>query len=313
MVDLEAVARGLLAREEEWNRRKSGVTGLSTGFPSLDFVTGGFQPGEVTILGGSTGHGKTSFCCQVVYSVITHYLEQEAETGVLPGRVLFFSPEMTASAVLHRMACQQTETPSRMLERGEATEEQRQRYREFLECLPGLADVLMLDAGRSLDIATVESVLNSLSGSSPPVKFVAIDYVQRLTAGTRNDTYARVSYISQRLKDLANAYDLSILALSQLNREVLRDNRFREEREREPDLADLRDSGRLAEDADNVWLLWRVPELEGVNQRDVPQIAALKIAKARNGPLGAVSFRYRASITRFEDMGLSAVRMDSGG
>jgi replicative DNA helicase len=246
----EQVAR-MLGEEARWAEAKSVVTGLDTGFPSINLITGGLHRGEMTVLGARTSHGKTSLGISIGFNA--------ALEGIRSGNaqpVLFFSPEMTAAQLLHRYACQIAEVPG------------------------------------------------------------FVDYIQRLKAddGGSSGDYARLSQISTTLKDAANTYEIPFLVLSQLSRGIERDrqmSRGNGGEERPPSLSDLRGSGRIEEDADSVWLLWR-PPLRQAAADDTPQNATLVIEKNRNGPVGAASLKFIPRLTLFVDGGERKVRTDGG-
>jgi replicative DNA helicase len=306
----EQVAR-MLGEEARWAEAKSVVTGLDTGFPSINLITGGLHRGEMTVLGARTSHGKTSLGISIGFNA--------ALEGIRSGNaqpVLFFSPEMTAAQLLHRYACQIAEVPGELLRRGIANEEQRGRYRSAVEMLTQMEGYLRLFAGQSMSATEIVDALEETVQEGVTPSLVVVDYIQRLKAddGGSSGDYARLSQISTTLKDAANTYEIPFLVLSQLSRGIERDrqmSRGNGGEERPPSLSDLRGSGRIEEDADSVWLLWR-PPLRQAAADDTPQNATLVIEKNRNGPVGAASLKFIPRLTLFVDGGERKVRTDGG-
>lgn len=291
---IDRVALKLLEKEQEWFTKKEPTWGLSTGFRRIDHATGGLHKGEVTVLGARTSHGKTSLASSIAF----HVAEQEylKNRGNPSGKVLYFSPEMTAEQLVMRRACQLARVSSLDVHRGNLTEEQRQAWQMAVAAIGNLSPVMELYAGESMDISTIRGIVESNEGQ---ILLIVIDYLQRLTVGVDSHLdYGRVSLISTSIKDLANRFEVPILVLSQLNRALERDRVSGNMRERRPTLSDLRDSGRIEEDADVVWLLWRDPDQ---NQYVAWQDANLEIAKSRNGKTGDIPLRFYPEYTLFED------------
>jgi replicative DNA helicase len=280
--------RELLALEERWSASPSPVWGLPTGFTSLDLVTGGLQPDELTVLAARPSIGKTSLAIQIAFSVALHLLETEDE-----GQVVFFETEMTAQQILGRYASQISGVPTRLLQCGLASPEQRERWREVVEHAAIFERVMALKAGRTVEVDDIYGFVATES-KIRPVRLVVIDHVQRLRAGFREDSYARTSYAVLRMKDLANHFSVPVLLLAQLNRRSESTNGEL----KEPTLADLRESGRIEEEADNVWLLYRPTRRVTGNQ-----IATLSLAKNRNGPTAEIELLFVPELTLFRDLG----------
>lgn len=299
----------MLGEEEHWAEVKSIVTGLDTGYPSLNLITGGLHPGEMTVLGARTSHGKTSLGISIGFNAAVECIRNGRKTPVL-----FFSPEMTAAQLLHRYACQIAQVPGEVLRRGLATEEQRERYRSAVEMLTQMEGYLRLFAGQSMSATEIVDTIEETVQEGVTPSLVVVDYIQRLKAeeGSGNGDYARLSHISTTLKDAANTYEIPFLVLSQLSRGIERDRQqSRQGEERPPSLSDLRGSGRIEEDADSVWLLWR-PPLRQSAADDTPQSATLVVEKNRNGPVGAASLKFIPRLTLFVDGGERKVRTDGG-
>jgi replicative DNA helicase len=279
----------VLRQEEEWHRRPSNVWGLPTGFESLNAITGGLHPDELTVLAARPSIGKTSLAIQIVFAVALHLIETEQD-----GQVVFFETEMTDRQILMRYASQISGVPTRLIQRGLATPAQRQSWREVVREAGMFERVLALKAGKSVEVDDIYSFV-ATEHKVRPIRLLVVDHLQRLRAGFREDGYSRTSYAAVRLKDLANSFSIPVIVLCQLNRRTeARDGDLKR-----PSLSDLRESGRIEEEADNVWLLYRPNR----RARQEHQVATLEIAKNRNGPTDEIELLFLPEITKFQDFG----------
>lgn len=301
------VAKDLLGVENQWASAPRQPRGVPTGLAGLDTLTKGLRPREVTLLAARTSHGKSALALTIAVNALKWELVRSLREGREPGRVLYLSPEMHPTQLLMRLASAESRVDLEAIEEGTALPEQRQRWRQALEALEPLDPYLIIEGGRGYDIEEVESVIRSCHAERRLV-LVVIDYIQRINYGVVDDEYRGLSLISQNLKDLANEIAVPFLVVSQLNRQIEKD---RHQRERMPDLSDLRGSGRLEEDADNVWLLWRPPRYSQ-ESAVTPQSATLLVAKARSGKPGVVNLWFYPRTVSFVDDGAGKVRADGG-
>ena len=301
------VATGILRQEERWVQEPRQPRGVPTGLASLDALTHGLRPREVTLLAARTSHGKSALALTIAVNVLKWEVLRGLREHRMPGRVLYLSPEMHPEQLLMRLASAESRVDLELIQDGIALPEQRRRWRLALEALEPLDPYLVIEGGHGMDITDVESVIRSHHAEHPLV-LVVIDYLQRLSYGVVDDDYRRYSLISQTIKDLANETGIPFLVVSQLNRQIERD---RHQMDRMPDLSDLRGSGRLEEDADNVWILWRPPKLSA-ESASAPQSAKLMVAKARSGKVGEVELWFYPRIVSFVDSGSGKVRADGG-
>jgi hypothetical protein len=258
-------------------------------------------------LAARTSHGKSALALTIAVNVVKWEVLRGLRERRMPGRVLYLSPEMHPEQLLMRLASAESRVDLEVIQDGIALPEQRRRWREALEALEPLDPYLVIEGGYGMDINDVESAIRSHHAEHPLV-LVVIDYLQRLSYGVVDDDYRRSSLISQTIKDLANETGVPFLVVSQLNRQIERD---RHQVDRLPDLSDLRGSGRLEEDADNVWILWRPPKLS-TESASAPQSAKLLVAKARSGKVGEVDLWFYPRIVSFVDSGSGRVRADGG-
>lgn len=248
------------------------VQGLPTGLRDLDRY-GGLRPGELILLAARPSMGKSSLAVQIAATV--------AAAGK---RVLIFSAEMPGEEVAGRALWQQTRLDSALAYKGRLESADLARLADAVGAAQGLP--VRIDDTPSLPVAAL--VARARAARREGVDLVVVDYLQLLKGAPRRDgnRVAEVTEISAALKGLARDLDCPVLALSQLNREA--EHRAGSE----PHLSDLRDSGSLEQDADQVWLLWR----EGLDVKT----ATLKVAKNRSGPTGAFELWFDTTTTRFD-------------
>jgi replicative DNA helicase len=254
-----------------------GITGLSTGYDDLDTLSGGLQPGSTTVVGACTSVGKSAFAGGLI--------KQAAVTLGLPSAV--FSPEMS----MHDIAVREIGLVARVNVRhllggcSDAAD-----WRRAQEARPILASApLFIDDTTTLTLAELRARARRLHAEHGPLRLLVVDYVQLvhdpgLRAENRN---LELGAISWALRGLAKELHVPLVVLSQLNRGAGSRAGGR------PQLSDLRDSGSLEQDANNVWLLHRV---------DDAVTAEVIVAKARHGQKGVVTLGWIPEQMRFTNL-----------
>lgn len=269
-------------------QNKSGITGLSSGFRTLDAMTTGFQKGDFIIVAARPSMGKTAFVLNIAYNV--------AVGGQKP--VAFFSLEMPQSQLVQRLLCSAALIDSQKLRTG------RLSTQEEWQNLANAASVLMdaplyIDDSAGLTVADIRSKSRRLKAEQG-LSLIIIDYLQLMqTRQTRpgDNRQQEISDISRNLKGLARELNVPVVALSQLSRgvEARQDHR--------PMLSDLRESGSLEQDADMVAFLYREAyynkELEADDARK--NLTQVILSKNRNGPIGTVEMYFYGQFTRFHE------------
>ena len=256
------------------------VTGLATGYPSLDEITSGMQPSELIILAARPSMGKTALALNIAENV--------ASAG---HRVALFSLEMSKEALLMRLLSSHARIDAHKFRTGHLNMDDREKMAHSLEEL-GRAPV-WIDDSSSATVVEMGAKARRLKNDKG-LDLVVVDYLQLMTArgrfGNRNE---EVSSITRGLKAMAKELGVPVLVLSQLTRAPERD-------ERRPQLADLRESGAIEQDADLVLFINR----PGFYKPDAPDEernrAEIIIAKQRNGPTGILKFVFLHTYTRFE-------------
>ncbi len=295
--------------------RDGHLSGLPTGLTDLDHLMGGLQPSDLVIIAGRPAMGKTALATNIACNVAKLLNKDTQPNKKNDNRVVgFFSLEMSSEQLATRIISETSEIPSERIRRGRITADEFHQLRdasEFLGTLP-----LFIDATGALNISRLAARARRLKRQHG-LDLIVVDYLQ-LAAGNgrfRNENRVQeVSEVTQGLKALAKELSVPIVALSQLSRAV-------EQRDdKRPQLADLRESGSIEQDADVVlfvyreeYYLERAEPLEGTEEHDkwrmrmdrVHGLAEVIIGKQRHGPTGVTRLAYQANLTRFTDLAQS--------
>jgi replicative DNA helicase len=250
--------------------------GLATGFATLDRITGGMRPGDLVLLAARPSMGKTAMAVQVAVDVA--------------GRghpVLFFSLEMPGKDVAGRALWARAGVNSHQARRGLLDEAGLAALADAVAVASPLP--IRVDDTPGLPVAVLAGRARAYRAERGRLGLVIVDYLQLLKGAPRRDgnRVAEVTEISQALKTLARDLECPVLALSQLNRAV------EHRADAQPGLSDLRDSGSLEQDADQVVMLWK-------ENRDA-DVGRVAVAKNRNGPTGSFDLGWNAQYARFEE------------
>lgn len=278
--------------------RKEGLSGINTGFAEIDEVTSGWHPSDLVIIAARPGMGKTAFVISMARNMAVEY--------DIP--VAIFSLEMSKSQLMNRLIVNHTEIPNDTIKTGRLSNEELARLNESVKTLESAN--IFIDDNAGLSVFDLRSKARRLVRENG-VKLIIIDYLQLMTASGIKSNANReqeVSMISRSLKQLAKELNITVIALSQLNRGV--ENRPKEGKR--PQLADLRESGAIEQDADMVCFIHR-PEyyqiMEDEDGYDMRGMAEFIIAKHRNGRIDTKRLRFQDSIIKFS----SAIGYDSPG
>lgn len=248
-----------------------------TGYLDLDRIIEGLHEQELTIIAARPGVGKTAFALQMA--------EHIAKKGVY---TYFVSLEMSEKQLGNRIVAREAEIDSHILRMGWLTEE---NFIKINEKINEISKIPMVIDSNISTIQEIESRANELK-QDKDLGLIVIDYLQLLKSKTKfTGREQEVADISRRLKLLSKKLEIPIVALCQLNRET--------EKRRRPLLADLRESGSLEQDADNVIFLY-VEEEEKVKNRVI--LVETIVAKQRNGPTGAVKIKFNKQQMKFDSL-----------
>lgn len=260
-------------RLDELHKQTSGIRGVPTGFKDLDNLLAGFQRSNLIILAARPGMGKTTLGLNIAQNL--------AVNTKLP--VGFFSLEMSKEELVDRLLVSQADIDAWRLKTGKLSESD---FTKLSNAMGELAEApLYIDDTPALSILEMRTKARRLQ-VEVGVKLLVVDYLQLARSRNLENRVQEVSEISQGLKNLARELKIPVLALSQLSRAV-------EQRGvKRPQLADLRDSGSIEQDADVVMFLWREDD-------DKPENISLDIAKHRNGPVGHIKLYFKGDRIRF--------------
>lgn len=264
-VDLH-VSAALRDYASELDRRSAcaGLVGLGIGFAALDSRTNGLSPGDLVVLAGRPGSGKTTLAMNIAEHV-----------SIVEGKgVLVFSMEMSRSQLLDRMIASVGDIPYSLLRSGRVFSTE---YRDRVGSAAGRIknSKLYIDDRGALSIAQMRASARRLHKKNP-LALIVVDYLQLARAKAENRVN-EITAISQGLKALAKELGVPLIALSQLSRKC-------EEQRRRPTSSDLRDSGSIEQDADSIFLIYR-DELYNDNSPDKGK-AEIHCTKLRNGEPG---------------------------
>src|SRR3954471_1462857 len=278
-------------RIDELRTKKDEISGVPSGFTSLDRITYGWQPTDLIILAARPSVGKTAFALNLARNAALHPTK--------PTAVGFFSLEMSSSQLVQRILSAESEIWLEKITRGKLEEhEMKQLYKRGIDRLSKAP--IFIDDSAALNIFELRAKCRRLKNKHN-VGLIIIDYLQLMSGAgeNRNNREQEISTISRNLKALAKELSIPILALSQLSRAV----ETRKE-SKMPQLSDLRESGAIEQDADMVMFLYR-PEYYEIVTNEMGESnrgeTHVRIAKHRNGSLETIKLRALLHIQRFEE------------
>ena len=293
--------------------RDGGLAGLSTGLMDMDRKLGGLHPSDLLILAGRPSMGKTALATNIAFNIARKHrkgVRPDGSEGTIDGGVVgFFSLEMSSEQLATRILSEQAQISSERIRRGEMDEEE---FRRFVHAAAEIEKMpLYIDDTPALPISTLAARARRLKRQHG-LDALFVDYLQLVRpAGRADSRVLEVSEITQGLKAIAKELEIPVIALSQLSRQV--ENR----EDKRPQLADLRESGSIEQDADVVMFVFRE---EYYHERlkpadDDPAIdewmtkgerirnkAEAIIGKQRHGPIGTVELMFDGRFTRFADL-----------
>jgi replicative DNA helicase len=279
---LKDIIKGSFKKLESAAALEGYVTGIPTGFEQFDRLTAGLQPSDLIIIAGRPSMGKTALALNIGYNT----------AKMVDKAVAIFSLEMSEQQLGIRMLGFDSGINATRLRTGLLRDEDMVRLTDAANHLSELP--IFIDDSSSVSVLEMKAKCRRLK-KSHGLALVIVDYMQliqgRKTAESRQ---LEMSEISMMLKSLAKDLDVPVVALSQLNRKV-------EDRpNRRPQLADLRESGAIEQDADVIAFIYR-DEMYHPDSEENRNIAEIIVAKQRNGPTGFFKLTFQKEITRFRN------------
>lgn len=261
---------------------KSGITGIPTGFDELNKRTGGFHGGELIIIAGRPGMGKSTFAVNIAEYVSIH----------LGKTVAIFNLEMPKEQIVNRILCSQALVSNGRVRTGTMEMEDWEKICDVADTIA--TSPMYIDDSASITVSQIRAKCRRLK-QTKNLEMVIIDYLQLMQGSGRSDNRQQeISEISRSLKVLAKELDIPVIALSQLKRES------ESQKGKKPILSDLRESGAIEQDADLVMFLFR----NYYYSKDPAEkdLAECIIAKNRSGETDTFPLGFKGEYTKFQNI-----------
>ena len=285
-------------------KNEEGIVGVPTGLRDLDDKLGGLHQSDLIIIAGRPSMGKTSLATNIAFNAA-----QKLQDSGKKSSIAFFSLEMSSEQLSTRIISEQARISSNDIRRGRISDEQ---FDKFLETSKNIAELpLYIDETPAISIAAMSNRARRIKRLFG-LDMIVVDYIQLMRGTTYNKDgrVQEISQITQGLKAIAKELSVPVVALSQLSRQV-------EQRDdHKPQLADLRESGSIEQDADVVMFVYRegyylqrkepreatVEHAEWqAKMNEVAHLAQIIIGKQRHGPIGNVTLEFEERFTKFKD------------
>jgi replicative DNA helicase len=269
---------------EDLYARKELITGVPTGFEKIDDLTSGLQKSELIIIAGRPSMGKTAFALNIAL-----HAAMEAQT---PAAI--FSLEMSKEQLAFRLLSSEGKVDSQRLRKGFLGETD---WPKLTTAAGRLSDApLFIDDTAAITVLEMKAKSRRLKADLG-LGLIVVDYIQLMRSGNYRDSREQeISEISRSLKALAKELRVPVVALSQLNRKV------EDRTNRRPQMADLRESGAIEQDADVIAFIYRDEVYNKSEENSEKGIAEIIIAKQRNGPTGTVKLAFVDKYTSFQNL-----------
>ncbi len=285
-------------------KNEEGIVGVPTGLRDLDDKLGGLHQSDLIIIAGRPSMGKTSLATNIAFNAAQKLQENGKKSSIA-----FFSLEMSSEQLSTRIISEQARISSNDIRRGRISDDQ---FDKFLETSKNISELpLYIDETPAISIAALSNRARRIKRLFG-LDMIVVDYIQLMKGTTFNKDgrVQEISQITQGLKAIAKELSVPVVALSQLSRQV-------EQRDdHKPQLADLRESGSIEQDADVVMFVYRegyylqrkepreatVEHAEWqAKMNEVAHLAQIIIGKQRHGPIGNVTLEFEERFTKFKD------------
>jgi len=285
-------------------KNEEGIVGVPSGLTDLDDRLGGLHKSDLVIIAGRPSMGKTALATNIAFNAAKKIQDDTRKSSIA-----FFSLEMSSEQLSTRILAEQSRIKSNDIRRGRISEEQ---FDKFIETSKNVSELpLYIDETPAISIAALSNRARRIKRLYG-LDMVVVDYIQLMRASNfKEGRVQEISEITQGLKALAKELSVPVLALSQLSRAV-------EQRDdKKPQLADLRESGSIEQDADVVMFVYReayylerkeprpatVEHAEWqAKMNEVSNLAEIIIGKQRHGPTGNIMLEFEAMFTKFKDI-----------
>ena len=304
-IKFESALKQTIEMAKSAYQNDEGIVGVPTGLTDLDARLGGMHKQDLIIIAGRPSMGKTALATNIAFHAAKNIEKKETKSTVA-----FFSLEMSSEQLSTRILSEQSKIRSNDIRRGKVSEKE---FEQFIETSKNIFELpLYIDETPAVTIATISNRsrrIKRLFG----LELIVIDYIQLMKSDKKMEfnRVQEISEITQGLKALAKELNVPVLALSQLSRQV-------EHRDdKKPQLADLRESGSIEQDADVVMFIFREayylerkePTLGSIEHaewqqkmNEISSLADIMISKQRHGPTGNVKVEFEAMYTKFKNL-----------
>lgn len=291
---VDELMKDFLDRIQKQASKGSALQGISSGYPRLDTMGSGFKPGDMVIIAGRPGMGKTGFAINIALAIAKQNLN-----------VLFFSLEMPAEQILNRFVSIECSISSKSLLNAKFDPDEATRlWGKFDEIAKR---PIYIDDSSSLTIPKLRSVAKKIdakirkeSNNGAKLDCIFIDYLQLMDCNLyKEDKVRQVEYNSKNIKQLAKDLGIPIIAMAQLNRKIEERRGGKVEfSSNKPMLSDLKDSGSIEQDADMVMFIHREDAYKK-KEEEKNNEAEIFVEKNRHGPTGIVRLRFTPQYMKF--------------
>ena len=290
ITNVKDIIKDVVNRVHEMQELK-GYKGAETGFSEFDKLTSGLQNGDLIIIAGRPSMGKTALSMNIVEHVAIH--------NSTP--VAVFSLEMPTEQLVIRMISSFGRIDSSKLRDGDMSEIDWNSFNHAVRAFE--ENTILIDETPSITPTEIRAKCRRLKRRYPDLGLIMVDYLQLMTVhGKSENRVQEISEISRSLKSLAKEINVPVIALSQLNRGV--ESRAKTGKGRIPQMADLRESGSIEQDADIIGFIYRDEVYHDDTYTNPEEVgkADLRIAKHRNGATGNIKLAFVGQYSRFEDL-----------
>lgn len=287
ITSLESILSEAFDRLDDLHRNKGGIRGIPTGFKDMDKLLAGLQRSDLDVIAGRPSMGKTTLALNIALNIATKAKE---------GSVLYFSLEMSKEQLVDRFLAMEAGVDAWRIRTGDGLTDK--DFEKISVAMGRLAEApIFIDDTSGITVSDLRTKARRLHHEHP-LAAVFVDYLQLMSGGSRFAATANrvqeISEISRGLKILARELNVPVIALSQLSRSV-------ESRHPQiPQLADLRESGSIEQDADIVAFLYREEYYNPESDR--PNITDILVKKHRNGPTRNLELFLDSNQQRFLDL-----------
>ncbi|SFV67896.1 Replicative DNA helicase [hydrothermal vent metagenome] len=291
VVNAKEVLPQIMEKVQE-NQNSDGITGLSTGFDELDKLTSGLQKGDLIIIAGRPSMGKTAFAMNLVENVA---IKEEKAVAV-------FSLEMSTEQLIMRMISSFGHINATKIRDGGMSDIDWASFNNAVKRIE--ESTVLIDETPSITPTEIRAKCRRLKRQHPNLSLIMVDYLQLMTVSGSNaeNRVQEISEISRSLKALAKELNVPVIALSQLNRGV--ESRPKTKKGRMPQMADLRESGAIEQDADIIAFIYRDERYHGEDYQNPEEKgkADINIAKHRNGETKTIQLAFIGEYAKFDNL-----------